>query len=273
MRTLLVLAAAFCTFAASASAQDAEADSTYGEPLPAVIPDSLRPAPGPEPRTPPPDAPPDSAATASSPSITGAAPPADRDPAAALAPGTSGHVVEIVVANGSRSLPLPGVRVVPTSAPEWVTLPSEPVRVGDLEAEGEALVRFAFDIGRGAPIGAEGALAFDVVDGQGAVLATRRFAVVVGPPTELALDLPRPNPSRGAVAVPFALPQDGRVTVDVLDVLGRRVAVLVDGDRPAGLAEARVDAGALAPGTYVVRLVVDADGRREQRVRRLTVVR
>ncbi len=284
MQSPLALAAFLFAFVASASAQDAGPDSTYGEPLPAVVPDSLRPAPGPEPRTPPPSTPVDSSAASDSAdtALAGAtsasavrAPlaPGDPEPAAALAPGTTGHAVEIVVANGSRDLPMDGVHVVAVSVPEWVDLPGDQGRVGTVAAGGEAPVRFAFSVARGAPVGAGGTLAFDVVDGRGAVLATRQFAVVVAPPVELALDLPRPNPSRGAVTVPFALPAAARVTVEVVDVLGRRVAVLVDGDRPAGLGEATLAAGALAPGTYVVRLAVEADGRREQRVRRLTVVR
>lgn len=40
----------------------------------------------------------------------------------------------------------------------------------------------------------------------------------------------------------------------VLDVLAREVAVLADGERSAGVHEADLDAGRLAPGVYVVRL-------------------
>ena len=278
MRTLLVLAA-LVAVATPASGQDADPDSTYGEPLPEVVPDSLRPAPGPEPRTEPTGVPTDSSATSASAGTSSAVvasprqEPAGATAATALAPGTAGHVIEIVVANGSPTRSLEGARVLPTGVPDWIELPDGPARLGALSPAGEAHVQFAFGVGRDAPVGAEGTLAFDVVDGRGAVLATRRFAVSVAAPAELALDLPRPNPSRGAVTVPFALPEAARVTVDVIDVLGRRVALLVDDDRPAGLGEATVDADALAPGTYVVRLVVEAEGRQEQRVRRLTVVR
>jgi hypothetical protein len=43
-----------------------------------------------------------------------------------------------------------------------------------------------------------------------------------------------PNPFRDAVRIPFALPRDARVTLDVFDLQGRRVAALVDERLAAG---------------------------------------
>ena len=63
------------------------------------------------------------------------------------------------------------------------------------------------------------------------------------------------------------VPEPGRVRIAVSDVLGREVAVLTDGERPAGPLEARLNAGRLAPGVYVVQLEAGTAARR------LTVVR
>lgn len=68
-----------------------------------------------------------------------------------------------------------------------------------------------------------------------------------------------PNPTRGPVRMQFEVPQAGPVRAAMYDVLGREVAVLLEGDRPAGPHEATFDAGALAPGVYVVRF--EAGGR------------
>ena len=80
---------------------------------------------------------------------------------------------------------------------------------------------------------------------------------------------PRPNPASGAAAIPFSLPETGRVRLAVYDVLGREVAVLVDAEVAAGRHEAGLDAGRLAAGVYVVRLAT-ADS---VQARRLTVAR
>ncbi|WP_420456907.1 family 10 glycosylhydrolase [Rubrivirga sp.] len=79
-----------------------------------------------------------------------------------------------------------------------------------------------------------------------------------GPALALRLDAPRPNPSAGPVTLAFTLPEAARVTLRVVDVLGREVAVLVDSDQAAGPHTATWRAR--TPGTYLV--VLDADGAR-----------
>ena len=67
----------------------------------------------------------------------------------------------------------------------------------------------------------------------------------------LALSAPHPNPSRGATSVAVTLAAPSELRVEVLDALGRRVAVVAEGARAAGTH--RVALPHLAPGAYVVR--------------------
>ncbi|HEX9951331.1 MAG TPA: LamG-like jellyroll fold domain-containing protein [Rubricoccaceae bacterium] len=79
------------------------------------------------------------------------------------------------------------------------------------------------------------------------------------PGAAAGLGQPFPNPARGAVTVPLALDREARVTVTVVDALGRTVATLHDGVLPAGAHTLSWDAGRdLAAGVYVVRLAGDA---------------
>ncbi len=78
-----------------------------------------------------------------------------------------------------------------------------------------------------------------------------------------------PNPTRGGVAVSFALPEPGLVRLDVLDALGRTVAVLADGARPAGEQTVRAALEGLPAGAYFIRLQAGA----QTATARLTVVR
>ena len=87
-------------------------------------------------------------------------------------------------------------------------------------------------------------------------------------PAALALDA-FPNPAAASATVRYQLPAAETVRLEAFDVLGRRVAVLAEGKRPAGPHAVRLDASALAPGAYVLRL--DAGGL--VLTRRLTVVR
>ncbi|HEX8298817.1 MAG TPA: LamG-like jellyroll fold domain-containing protein, partial [Rubricoccaceae bacterium] len=80
-----------------------------------------------------------------------------------------------------------------------------------------------------------------------------------GPDAALGLGQPFPNPARGAVTVPLALAREARVTVTVVDALGRTIATLHDGVLAAGAHTLAWGAGRdLAAGVYVVRLSGDA---------------
>ena len=72
-------------------------------------------------------------------------------------------------------------------------------------------------------------------------------------PTAFALGAPHPNPVAGSARLPLRVATGGRVTVEAFDVLGRRVATLADANLAAGTYLVPVEAGALAPGVYVVR--------------------
>ena len=63
-----------------------------------------------------------------------------------------------------------------------------------------------------------------------------------------------PNPFIGAATVAYSVPEAGDVRLEVYDLLGRRVDVLVDAVQPAGAHRATLRADGLASGTYVVRL-------------------
>ena len=73
-------------------------------------------------------------------------------------------------------------------------------------------------------------------------------------PTAFALEPAYPNPFAGSTTIRYALPEAARVTVEVYDAVGRRVAVLVDGEMAAGSHEAEWDAATMASGVYLYRM-------------------
>lgn len=80
-----------------------------------------------------------------------------------------------------------------------------------------------------------------------------------GAPAALHFLPPRPNPLSGSTLFSFELPEDSPVALEVYDLGGRRVASLIDGDRPAGRHQlqwqARDASGArVAAGLYFVQL-------------------
>jgi len=68
-------------------------------------------------------------------------------------------------------------------------------------------------------------------------------------------DAPFPNPASGDVTFAFSLADDGRVSLAVYDLAGRRVATLADTELAAGRHAIAWDASGIASGAYIVRLV------------------
>ncbi len=177
--------------------------------------------------------------------------------------GASGNVVELEVSGLAE-----GLTVAVAEAPAWLSFASPSAAAEPAEGATDPVARLAFDVLRSAPVGEPAAVVFEVRAGTETV-ATHVVRLSVSAPAEVALGPPYPNPSRGAVTVGVEVPSAGPVRVSVVDVLGREVAVLADGERDAGAHKVRVGAGSLAPGVYLVRL--RAGG--ETRVRSMTVVR
>ena len=63
-----------------------------------------------------------------------------------------------------------------------------------------------------------------------------------------------PNPFNPVTSITFTVPQAGQVTLEVFDMLGRSVELLVSEERPAGTYEVKLDGTALSSGVYVYRL-------------------
>ncbi|MDX1740921.1 MAG: T9SS type A sorting domain-containing protein, partial [Rhodothermales bacterium] len=78
-----------------------------------------------------------------------------------------------------------------------------------------------------------------------------------------------PNPFSRVTTVRFELTESSAVRLDVFDLLGRRVATVLDEMRPAGEHSARLDASTLASGIYLYRIAAGAF----VETRRMVVVR
>jgi hypothetical protein len=99
---------------------------------------------------------------------------------------------------------------------------------------------------------------------------TRRVGVTAAPsPEKFRLGKASPNPLRGRAELEYTLPETSEVSIAVYDMLGRRVARLVDAKRRTGVHQTQVDAGALPSGKYFVRMQVGTF----RQTRQLTVVR
>lgn len=78
--------------------------------------------------------------------------------------------------------------------------------------------------------------------------------VTDGQPGEFSLGRNYPNPFNPSTRIPFSVPREERIVLEVFNVLGQRVAVLADGVLQPGEYQATFDAQGLSSGMYVYRM-------------------
>lgn len=73
-------------------------------------------------------------------------------------------------------------------------------------------------------------------------------------PTEVNLSQNYPNPFNPSTSIRFALPESGTVQLSVFNLLGQKVATLVNEVKPAGYHTVQFDASKLSSGVYLYRI-------------------
>ena len=92
------------------------------------------------------------------------------------------------------------------------------------------------------------------MDFDGSFEYSSEVTVVVTVPLEFVLEQNYPNPFNPSTVIKYSIPENGFVTLDVYNLLGEKVASLVNGVQDAGRYEIRFDASKLASGIYVYSL-------------------
>ncbi len=74
------------------------------------------------------------------------------------------------------------------------------------------------------------------------------------PEKEIRFSSPFPNPAKALTCIPFILPQAGYIHAGLMDISGRMVRVLHDGNMGSGEQRIFVDASTLESGIYTIRI-------------------
>ena len=92
------------------------------------------------------------------------------------------------------------------------------------------------------------------MDFDGSFEYSSEVAVDVTIPLEFALEQNYPNPFNPGTVIKYSIPENGFVTLDVYNLLGEKVASLVNGVQEAGRYEIGFDASSYTSGIYVYSL-------------------
>jgi hypothetical protein len=162
-------------------------------------------------------------------------------------------VIQAAAGLGGTITPAGAIEVAPGGSQEFVIAPDGANHIVDVLVDGVS-------------VGAVTRHTFTGVSANHTIVAL--FAepgplAVDGMRVELGLSPAWPNPAAGRTRVAFGLPLASRVRVVVLDLQGREVEELANGDFPAGRHELtwrpRRDGGPVGAGVYFIRC--EAGGR------------
>lgn len=93
-------------------------------------------------------------------------------------------------------------------------------------------------------------------------------------PVEFTLDGNYPNPFNPSTSIQFDLPQTAEVTIEVVDMLGRRVMMLPATTMQAGAnQQVRLDAQSLSSGTYIYRVIAKSGNETSVATGRMTLIK
>ena len=73
-------------------------------------------------------------------------------------------------------------------------------------------------------------------------------------PLDYSLRQNYPNPFNAETSIEYSIPKDAYVSLEIYDLLGRRVAVLVNQQQPAGIHKVTWNAGSMTSGMYFYRI-------------------
>lgn len=90
-----------------------------------------------------------------------------------------------------------------------------------------------------------------------------------GLPQKVSLFQNYPNPFNPSTSIQYGIDQASDVQLEVFDLLGQRVASLVNGKKAAGWYTASFDASHLASGMYTYRLTANGN----QLIRKMSLVK
>jgi hypothetical protein len=81
----------------------------------------------------------------------------------------------------------------------------------------------------------------------------------------------RPNPFSTSTMIEYALPENGKVRLSVVDLLGQDIAVLIDQSQSAGSYTVQFNAAGLTPGVYIYKITVQGETRDFVETKRMVI--
>ncbi len=166
--------------------------------------------------------------------------------------GSQDNTISISVKNPGIT-PITEVIVSVGDKPVWLKFENSSVTLRNVEKDAAVNAVFKFNIESDAPLDTESEILFNIKSSSGqSWLKKIKFTVTVPQKFELLQNYP--NPFNPTTKIHYSVPADGFVNIVVYNVLGEKVANLVNTNVKAGIYDISFDATNIASGMYIYRM-------------------
>ncbi len=182
--------------------------------------------------------------------------------------GTEKNQLVLAVRNASHAT-LHGVQVAIHSAPEWVIFKTNSVVIDSIPSQAWGDATFEFRVAEQVNDQTATVL-LGIRDDHGNFLGSRLITLqAVALPQKTELLPPYPNPANPGATIQYTLRAASHVKLEIYNLLGQRVRLLLNEEKPAGTVmidwDGRNDQGLLlSSGTYLVHLRIREKGKNNE---------
>ena len=162
---------------------------------------------------------------------------------------SKGNIIELSVSNESQTENFSG-KVELTSTPDFIKFKNSSVEITNLVKEESISADFEFDVIVSAPVNEKTDIIFNVKSDNGEQW-TKTITVSVSPPEDYELFQNYPNPFNPTTKISYLLPEESKVSLQIFNILGERVADFPGELKSAGQHEIVWNASNFASGTYI----------------------
>ncbi|MGD8778347.1 MAG: T9SS type A sorting domain-containing protein [Ignavibacteria bacterium] len=175
---------------------------------------------------------------------------------------SEGNVIELSVANTSDQENFTG-KIEINSQPGWIKFSQNNYSFDEILSGEESTAVFEFDVDEEAPVNNEAEIVFGIL-GKDNQQWQKTIKVTVLPPDNFELFQNYPNPFNPSTIISYQLPEEGKVTLKIYNILGEQVKELVNETKKPGLHKVNWNASNLASGMYVYSIYAELNNGEKQ---------
>ncbi len=161
---------------------------------------------------------------------------------------SKGNIIELEIANTSENENFIGELAI-INKPEWVKFTKETNAIDQIAPGENAMARLKFDINKEATVDIEEELVIKILEKSGQTWE-KVLKLKVLPPDKFEVFQNYPNPFNPTTKISFQLPSKSEVILNIYNVLGEKVDMLVNEIKEPGLHVVEWNASNYASGLY-----------------------